>query len=195
MKRVGLTGGIGSGKSTVASIFEQLDIPVYFADDRGKYLLDHDLELKDAVRAAFGEEVYPEGKLDRKVLGAVVFSDPEKLTQLNALVHPAVGRDYRAWCEATATEDVPYTIKEAAILFETGGYTEMDVNLVVTAPEEMRIARVMARDEVDEEAVRARMERQWPEGDKVMLADYVIVNDGEHSLIEQVMALHRELSQ
>ncbi len=193
MKRVGLTGGIGSGKSTVARIFQSLGIPVYFADERGKYLLDHDIELKDAVSAAFGQEIYPEGRLDPKALGAVVFQDPERLKELNALVHPAVGRDYRAWCEATLTEAIPFTIKEAAILFETGGYKEMDETIVVSAPEELRVARVMERDGVEEEAVRARMERQWPEGDKVMLADYVIVNDGENSLIEQVVELWKVL--
>lgn len=193
MKRVGLTGGIGSGKSTVARIFQSLGIPIYFADDRGKYLLDHDIELKHAVTAAFGNEIYPESKLDRKALGTIVFQDPDRLKELNALVHPAVGRDYRAWCEATATEDIPFTIKEAAILFETGGYKDMDVNIVVTAPEELRIARVMERDVIDESAVRARMDQQWPEGDKVLLADYVIVNDGEISLIEQVVELWKEL--
>ena len=193
MKRVGLTGGIGSGKSTVARIFQSLGVPIYFADDRGKYLLDHDLELKEAVRAAFGESVYPGGKLDRKALGAIVFDSPDRLSELSALVHPAVGRDYLAWCEATAVEDNPFTIKEAAILFETGGYREMDATIVVSAPEELRISRVMSRDGVEEDAVRARMDRQWPEGDKVALADYVIVNDGELSLIEQVVELHKEL--
>lgn len=193
MKRVGLTGGIGSGKTTVARIFQSLGIPIYFADDRGKYLLDHDIELMVAVTAAFGSAIYPDGKLDRKALGAIVFQDPARLKELNALVHPAVRRDYRAWCEATATEDIPFTIKEAAILFETGGYKEMDVTIVVSAPEELRIARVMDRDGVEEREVRARMDQQWPEGDKVLLADYVIVNDGEHSLIEQVVELYREL--
>lgn len=195
MKRVGLTGGIGSGKSTVARIFQGLGIPIYSADDRGKYLLDHDLELKDAVRVAFGEAIYPDGNLDRKALGAIVFDDSERLSELSAMVHPAVGRDYRAWCEATAFEDIPFTIKEAAILFEAGGYREMDSIIVVTAPEELRIARVMSRDGVDEEAVQARIDKQWPEGDKVALADYIIVNDGEHSLIEQAVELWKELGE
>jgi dephospho-CoA kinase len=192
VKRIGLTGGIGSGKSTVARIFSQLGIPIYYADERGKYLLVHDLELKEAVKRAFGEAIYPNDALDAKALGAVVFNDPECLTALNALVHPAVRRDYIAWCEATQGE-AEYSIKEAAILFETGGQREMDATIVVTAPEPLRIERVMQRDGVGAAAVQSRLDRQWPEGDKVALADYIIVNDGDHSLIEQVKALDAEI--
>lgn len=188
--RIGLTGGIGSGKTTVAKIFSSLGVPIYYSDNRGKYLLDHDIDLKEKVILEFGDSVYPEGKLDRKALGAIVFNNAERLQALNALVHPAIGRDYRAWLESLAS-DKRFSIKEAAILFETGGHREMDETILVSAPEDMRVARVMARDGVSEEAVRARMDKQWPEGDKLELADYIIVNDGEHSLVEQVMGLYQ----
>lgn len=195
MIRVGLTGGIGSGKTTVARIFEALRIPIYYADSRGKFLLENDVDLKESVVETFGEEILnEEGAIERSKLAEIVFNDPDKLERLNSLVHPAVGRDYRAWCESTS-EGHPYTIKEAAILMETGLYREMDVNIIVTAPEELRVKRVMERDGADESQVRSRMDKQWPEGDKIPLADYIVVNDGEHSLIEQVLALHALLSQ
>lgn len=189
MKRIGLTGGIGSGKTTVARIFHSLGIPIYYADERGRHLLQQDVDLKDAIRKEFGDEVMVDQAIDRKALGSIVFKNPNRLAALNALVHPAVGRDYRAWCEATEGE-APYTIKEAAILFETGGHREMDATILVTAPEELRIERVMSRDGVTREEVLARMKNQWPEKDKVELADHIITNDGEHSLVLQVMDLH-----
>ena len=191
MIRVGLTGGIGSGKTTVAHIFESLCVPIYYADDRAKFLLDQDVELRQQVITEFGAHVYTEdGDLDKAKLATIVFKDAAKLADLNALVHPAVGRDYRAWCETMINASV-YSIKEAAILFETGIHREMDLNILVTAPETLRIRRVIERDGVTEDQVRARMERQWPDGDKIPLADFLIVNDGEHSLIEQVTQLHQ----
>lgn len=193
MKGVGLTGGIGSGKTTVARIFQGLGIPIYFADERGRFLLDHDLQLKEAIVKRFGEQLIESGNLNRAALAQIVFNDPSSLADLNALVHPAVNRDYRAWVESMDPE-TPYYLKEAAILFETGGHRQLDAVILVTAPEELRIQRVMARDGVKEEDVRARMSHQWMEEEKLPLADYLIVNDGEHSLIEQVMALHEELS-
>ncbi len=192
MKRVGLTGGIGSGKSTVARIFQSLGVPVYFADDRGKHLLVHDVDLKEAIVERFGEEILQDNEIHRPALASIVFSDSASLSDLNALIHPAVNRDYRAWCEASES-DIPYTLKEAAILFETGGHRQMDAVILVTAPEEMRIERVMKRDDVSKEAVLSRIARQWSEEDKIPLADYLILNDGEHSLIEQVITLHKEL--
>ncbi|NND93543.1 MAG: dephospho-CoA kinase [Flavobacteriales bacterium] len=195
MIRVGLTGGIGSGKSTVASIFSILGIPIYYADLRAKHLLATDMDLKESVITEFGKGILGEdGGVDRKALAELVFNDEEKLSKLNAIIHPAVGRDYRAWCEATAVGSYPYTIKEAAILFETGGYREMDTNILVTAPEEIRIERVVVRDGVSADDVRSRMDRQWSEMEKIPLADHIITNDNKHSLIEQVIQLHRNLS-
>lgn len=191
---VGLTGGIGSGKSTVARIFETLGIPVYTADDRAKFLMDRDVDLMEAIKSRFGPAIYTEQGLDRQALSDIVFRDGDALKDLNALVHPAVGRDFRAWVEGMEP-DIPYAIKEAAILFETGGHREMGVNILVTAPEELRIQRVMERDGVSEEDVEARIAKQWPDSDKEPLADHIIINDGVHSLIEQVMAIHEGLQQ
>ena len=194
MTLVGLTGGIGSGKSTVARIFETLGIPIYTADDRAKILMNHDVDLMEAIKSRFGAEVYSEEGLDRKALSDIVFQDGEALRDLNALVHPAVARDFRAWMEGLDS-DITYAIKEAAILFETGGQREMDVSILVTAPEDLRIQRVMERDGVGADAVKARMAKQWPDSDKEPLADHIIINDGSHSLIEQVMHIHSALQQ
>ncbi|MDA0714306.1 MAG: dephospho-CoA kinase [Bacteroidetes bacterium] len=192
MKRIGLTGGIGSGKTTVAKLFATLGAPIYMSDDRAKALMHSDLDLKQAITERFGQEVYPKGELDRKSLADRVFSNPAELADLNALVHPAVGQDFRAWLETMEQDGHPYIIKEAAILFETGADKEMDEVIVVTAPESLRIDRVMKRDGVDEASVRARISKQWTEEDKLERADHVIVNDGEHSLIEQVLALNKQ---
>jgi dephospho-CoA kinase len=192
VKLVGLTGGIGSGKTTVAHIFEKLGVPVYSSDDRAKALMHLDIELVQALSAHFGDDIYVDGHLDRARLAALVFQDENQLKKLNSLVHPAVGRDFRAWTESQE-KDTPYVIKEAAILIETGGHTEMDTVILVKADEQLRMERVMERDKVSEAAVRARMSHQWSEEDKVMYCDYIIENDGEQSLIEQVMQVHEEL--
>lgn len=192
MLRIGLTGGIGSGKSTVAKIFESFDIPVYYADDRAKFLMHHDVDLKNGLLETFGHEVWNDEGLNRALLAEIVFNDDEQLRKLNSLVHPAVGRDYRAWCETTQGE-APYSIKEAAILFETGGDREMDRVILVTAPEDVRIERVMKRDEVSEESVRSRMAKQWKDEEKIPLADHIIDNSGDESLILQVQAIDKAL--
>ena len=190
MKKIGLTGGIGSGKTTVAKIFETLGVPVYYSDDRAKKIMEFDHDLISAITATFGEEVYVDGKLQRKVLANIVFTDPERLAELNKLVHPAVGRDFRAWCEGMSAENA-YVLKEAAIIFETGGHKFLDQVLLVTCPEDLRIERVMARDGVEAQSVKDRMARQWSDADKVKLADHVIDNSPDVSLIDQVLALHK----
>jgi len=192
MRRIGLTGGIGSGKTTVARIFERLRIPIYYSDERAKQLMTVDIDLVDAVTKEFGPDIYSDGQLNRKALADIVFSNPARLKALNALVHPAVGRDFRAWCEGVSPA-TDYVVKEAAIIFETGGHRFLDEVIMVSAPEQLRLERVMARDGVEESAVRARMDRQWSEEDKLQLADHVILNDGSISLIEQVVDLHKEL--
>ena len=189
--RVGLTGGIGSGKSLVASVLQHLGVPIYFADLAGRRLLATDPNLIAAVRAEFGEEVFTGPDIDRTKLGAQVFGDPDRLAVLNGLVHPAVARDYTAWQAVHATAQ--YTVKEAAILFETGTHKSADKVVLVAAPESVRVARVMARDGVDEASVRQRMARQWPEERKRALADYIIENDGTRMLLPQVIAVHRQL--
>ncbi len=192
MLKVGITGGIGSGKTTVCKIFETLGIPVYYADDRAKWLMTHDSELVEAISNAFGREAYsPEGQLNRAYLAKVVFGDDEKLGQLNALVHPAVFRDGLQWHHSQT--DAPYTLREAALLFESGSYRAIDKMIVVAAPLPVRIKRVMERDQVTEAAVMARIEKQWPEEEKVKRADFVIFNSGERLLVPQVLEIHRSL--
>ena len=190
MLHIGITGGIGSGKSSVCRIFEVLGIPVYYADDRAKWLMNHDRNLKSGIIGLFGEQAYLQnGDLNRKYIGSIAFTDPGKLADLNALVHPAVLRDGFDWQEAQT--GVPYTLKEAALLFESGSYKFLDKVITVYAPLELRLERVMTRDGVDRKTVMDRVTKQMPEEEKLELADYVVYNDGTRSIIGQVMELHR----
>jgi len=192
MLQVGITGGIGSGKTTVCRLFEVLDIPVYYADDRAKELMVADPELRQGIRALLGDQAYTEdGQLDRAWIAGQVFGNEEKLQALNGLVHPAVWRDTARWKEAH--HDSPYTLREAALLYESGGHNMVDVMLVVTAPETLRIQRVQKRDGLSEADIRSRMDRQWPQSEKDKRADYLIVNDGRQSLIQQVWRIHHKL--
>lgn len=193
MHHLGITGGIGSGKTTVCKIFETLGIPIYYADERAKYLMSHDAELIKGIIELFGKEAYLEPHvLNRAHIAKVAFNDKEKLNQLNALVHPAVARDGQTW--QAAQQNVPYTLKEAALLYESGSYRSLDKIIVVTAPLEIRIQRVMARDGAKREEVEARIAKQMPEEEKVKLADFVVYNDGARALIPQVIAIHRHFS-
>lgn len=192
--RVGITGGIGSGKTTVCRIFELLGIPVYYADEWAKWLINNDDEVKKGIVEIFGPDAYTsEGEYNRAFVARIVFDNKETLAALNALVHPAVERHSRQWHERQSQTGVPYTLKEAALLIESGSARFLDCLIVVTAPEALRIRRVVQRDGIAEKQVRARMERQLPEADKVKLADYVIVNDGAQMLIPQVWQIHRAL--
>ena len=192
MKRVGITGGIGSGKSTVCMIFEQLGIPVYYADQQAKWLMVHDESLREAIAALLGAEAYlPQGQLNSRWIASRVFQHPALLEQLNALVHPAVAAHSEQW--HLRQSSVPYTLYEAALLYESGGYKKMDCMITVTAPLPTRIERVMLRDQCSREEVEARIARQMPEGEKVARADFVIVNDGQQSLVFQVLQVHHSL--
>ncbi|MFN0013872.1 MAG: dephospho-CoA kinase [Saprospiraceae bacterium] len=192
--RVGVTGGIGSGKSTVCRIFEALGVPVYDADHWAKWLIVNDPEVRAALVNLFGSEAYqPDGSYDRARVAGIVFSNPEKLAALNAAVHPAVERHSRAWHDQQTLGGCAYTIKEAALMVESGSHRLLDVLVVVTAPEDVRVRRVMERDGVSEAAVLARLHSQMPEADKAALADFRIVNDGQHLLVPQVWAVHRTL--
>lgn len=192
MLKVGITGGIGSGKTTVCRLFELLGAPVYYADERARYLMHHDVAVRSAIVDAFGAEAYtPSGELDRAYLAQLAFADPQQLQALNAIVHPAVAEDEARW--QVAQEGVPYTLKEAAILFESGSYKNVDRVIVVYAPRELRLARAMQRDGASAEAIEARMAKQMPEEEKLQHADYIVHNDGQQMLIPQVWALHRAL--
>ncbi len=192
MFTVGVTGGIGSGKSTVCRIFGVLGIPVFSSDGEGKRLLDEDAGVRALVAAAFGAELYTRGRLDRKALAARVFNDAGALARLNAIVHPAVRQAFATWA---GMQRAPYVINEAALLVETGAYRQLDHLIVVTAPEEERVRRVMARDGSDADQVRSRMRHQADDPQRAQAADTIIGNDGSTPLIPQVLAAHRKLLQ
>lgn len=194
MLKVGITGGIGTGKTTACRLFEGLGVPVYYADDRAKQLMHDDDTLKSQLITAFGKNVYTkEGVLDRAYLAGLVFKDSAQLKRLNAIVHPAVYVDSAAWQTKQAHQGMVYTLKEAALLYETGSYAELDKIIVVTAPEAMRIQRVMQRDQTTEEVVRARMAKQLPQEEKEQRADYLLTNITLEELSKQVHQLHQEL--
>ncbi|MGB5944159.1 MAG: dephospho-CoA kinase [Leeuwenhoekiella sp.] len=186
MKIVGLTGGIGSGKSTVAKIFETLGIPVYIADTEAKRLM-HTPQLKTQIIKLLGEAAYQENKLNRNYVSTQVFDDPDLLTKLNAIVHPAVKSDFRHWANK---QHAPYVIKESAILFETGGDRECDLTILVTAPERERIRRVIQRDGTTAEEVLKRINKQWPDARKKELATFVLQNQNLQNTIKKVRKIH-----
>jgi len=188
--KVGITGGIGSGKSTVAKVFEVLGIPVYYADDAAKRLMNEDELLKTELQHLFGKETYIDGRLNRKYLADLVFNDEEKLSLLNSIVHPATLRDSDEWMMQQYT---PYAIKEAALIFESGAQEHLDYVIGVSAPLPVRLQRVMKRDHVTREEVKARMEKQMDESIKMRLCDYVITNDEQELVIPQVIKIHQEL--
>lgn len=188
--RIGITGGIGSGKSTVAKIFEAFGIPCYYADSNAKRLMVEDDEVKSDLIAYFGEELYPEGVLNRAWLAQKIFESEEDRQFVNGVVHPAVAKDFEKWADE---QSAPYVLREAAILFETGGYKSSDANILVTAPEEVRIERVMNRDGVDRQSVVARIRSQWSDEHKSKLADFIILNDGNSTLIPQVHTIHEAI--
>ncbi len=190
MLRVGLTGGIGSGKTTVARIFEVLGIPVYDADSASKRLMAENKELKDQIKNFFGEEAYKDGELNRKYLAEEVFQKSQKIDLLNSLVHPATIKDAAEWMEK---QKAPYIIKEAALIFESGSQKLLDYVIGVKAPLSLRLQRAMDRDHITEKQVKARMEKQMDEETKLRLCNYVIVNDEQQLLIPQVLELHEKL--
>jgi dephospho-CoA kinase len=187
MIKIGLTGGIGSGKSTVAQIFEVIGIPVYYADAASKRLMNEDDELKNNIKNAFGEESYTNDLLNRKYLSDFVFNDPERTKLLNSIVHPATIKDAAAWMQMQST---PYGIKEAALIFESGSNKDLDYVIGVKSPAELRIKRAMVRDNISAAQVQARIDRQMDEEEKMRLCDYVIVNDEHQMLIPQILTLH-----
>lgn len=185
---VGITGGIGSGKTTVANMFfKEYGIPVYIADDEAKKLM-HGEAIRKEIKALFGPESYDEeGNLNRKFLADRVFNNKELLEQLNAIVHPRVESHFKEW---VLQQTSPYILYEAAILFETGRYKELDYTILVTAPEKTRIARVMKRDGVTEEQVKARMKNQWSDNKKKKLSNWIIYNENIAKTARQVAKTH-----
>lgn len=188
MIKIGITGGIGSGKTTVCKLFESLNIPIYYADGRAKWLMGNDPQLKKNITELFGEEAYlVDGTLNRVFISSVAFQNQAKLSELNALVHPAVQKDGEIWF--SQQKNAPYAIKEAALLIESNSYKQLDEIIVVTAPVEVRVERVMLRDNMKKESVMARVSKQMSDKERAQFADYVIDNNGK-DLMEQVMKIH-----
>ena len=190
MKKIGLTGGIGSGKSTIAEVFKVLNIPVYNSDERAKALMNENAKLIDEISNVFGAHIYQNGELNRAELGAIVFKNPELLQQLNAVVHPVVGDDFNTWCN---NQQSKYVIKEAAIIFETGINKMLDGVIAVIAPDELRIKRVLKRPGMTEELIKDRMSRQLPSETLVEKANWLINNDETVLVIPQVLKVHEEI--
>jgi dephospho-CoA kinase len=190
MLKIGITGNIGGGKTTVSKIFEVLDIPVFYADDAAKKVMVEDPLLIDTLKTTFGSGAYfDNGTLNRKYIAGIVFNNEAELAKLNAIVHPAVFRAFDAW--VAQVKHAPYVLKEAALLFESSSYKMCDHSIMVTAPLELRINRVMQRDGLSRAEVESRNARQFSEEKKTELADYVIQNDDTELVIPQVLELHR----
>lgn len=190
MLKIGLTGGIGSGKSLVAHIFEVLGIPVYYADTAAKEIMNNDEVLKTEIIKHFGAASYVDGVLDRKYIASKVFENKEQLAILNSFVHPATIRDAEKWMER---QQAPYTIKEAALIFESGSQEHLDYTIGVYAPKSLRILRTMQRDNITRDEVLKRMSNQINEEIKMRLCDFVIYNDEQKAILPQVLVLHEEL--
>ncbi|MGJ1263544.1 dephospho-CoA kinase [Sphingobacterium spiritivorum] len=188
--KIGITGGIGAGKSIICNIFKVLGVPVYNADQEAKDIMIKSEEVKAALKETFGNETYFEdGSLNRAFLSSKVFGDEAQLKLLNGIVHPAVIHAGEEWSEK---QTAVYSLKEAALLFETGSYRQLDYTILVTAPEDIRIARVVARDHTDEAKVRDRISKQMSDKEKSELADFIVINDGIQPLLPQVLHLHQQ---
>lgn len=193
MHKIGITGGIGAGKSTVTRIFEVLDVPVYNADHGAKALMTHNKSIREQIIQLLGPQAYnADQTLNTEWIAGVVFNDRWQLSRLNGIVHPAVESDYNEWHHCHS--GVAYTLKEAALIFDAGSYLTLDATIVVVAEEALRIERVMKRDQVLSESVKARIDQQWPESRRIQLADFIIDNNERIPLITQVLDIHRELT-
>lgn len=194
MLRIGITGGIGTGKSFVCNLFQYLGIPVYDADLRAKQLVNESESVQQKIREAFGPESFTQtGEYNRKFIGTKIFQHPEMKQMLEQIIHPAVREDTLRWFERNEKKHLPYVLKEAALLFESGSYADLDKIIVVDAPMELRIERIKQRDGLTENEIISRMNSQWPQEVKLRRADYVINNDGKSSLIPKVWAIHHVL--
>lgn len=191
MKKIGLTGGIGVGKTFVAKLFHQMGIPVFNADIEAKKCMVSDSELIKNIKLIFGNVIYIDGKLQKEILASIIFSDIKKLNKLNALVHPVVKQSFLDWCEKQESEIV---VKEAAILFESNSHIGLDKVICVTAPENIRIQRVQQRDNDSINQIKSRIESQMKQSEKVKLSDYIIVNDGVELILPQVIKIISQIS-
>lgn len=192
MLKIGLTGGIGSGKSFVCHIFSHLGIPIYNSDERGKWLMNHDTDLKNKIISLFGPTAYLNDELNRKFIAEKVFNNKGLLAGLNQIVHPSVAIDFKEWHTQQNTK-ASFVIQEAAILFESGAYKNMDHVILVTAPEELRIHRVMQRDNISRIEVQNRIKNQYPTEKLKPLADFIIQNDDKELILPQIIDIYQKL--
>jgi dephospho-CoA kinase len=189
MFKVGITGGIGTGKTTVCKIFELLNVPIFYADDSAKFLMITNLTLIQGIKQSFGDDAYlPTGELNRKYIAELVFKNPKNIEKLNNLVHPQVFKAFDDW---SIKQQSPYVLKEAALLFESKSYKKNDLNVLVSSPLELRISRVIRRDNTTKEKIEERMCNQLAENEKQKLANYMINNNEQDFLIPQVLKLHQ----
>ena len=192
MIKVGITGGIGSGKTTVCKVFQILGVPIYFADIRAKVILDTNEEVKLKIINCFGNELLSDsGFVDRIKLAAFVFNSKEKLEKLNAILHPLVQIDFENWLKQHGTYN--YILKEAAILFESGSFKNLDSIITVIAPLDLRISRVMFRDDISKSQIESRIDKQISDEEKIKRSQFVIYNNEEEFLIPQILKIHKQL--
>ena len=190
MKIIGLTGGIGSGKSKILSVFSSYGIPCYESDRRAKWLMQEDAELKSQIKSLFGDQIYENNQFNQRKLAKLVFTKKGKLEALNSLVHPRVKMDFKSFVNQLET---PYIIKEAAILFETGGEKDCDATILVTAPEKLRVQRVLNREKTNSMDIKARINNQWSDEKKIPLADYIINNIDWDKTLKKIDEIHQKL--
>jgi dephospho-CoA kinase len=190
LKKIGITGGIGSGKSVVGQILEAMHFPVYYSDQQSKVLVETDLEIREELIKLLGTEVYLDGKLNRPFLTQQLFSNDDLRLKINQIIHPKVREAFTIWVNKQSSNLV---FNEAAILFETGAYQSMDYNILVTAPLELKIERVLKRDNITINEIQERISKQWSDEEKIPLADFVIVNDEVKPLLKQVEAILKKV--
>ncbi len=190
--KIGITGGIGAGKSTICRVFEWLGIPIYYADNQAKLLISENENLKNKIKTLLGPESYnKKGEYNRKFVGEKIFGNPKLLKELNALIHPVVATDYNDWFQSH--NDSKYTLKEAAILFESGSNVGLDYVIGVHAPLEVRIKRVAERDQLTTKAIKARIKNQMAQDEKMKKCDFLIDNGGKELIVQQVIKIHKKL--
>lgn len=188
MQHIGITGGIGSGKTTICNVFAQLGIPIYNADTRAKFLVKHSLQQE--ISKEFGADIFKNGQLNKELLAQRAFMSKEQTDKLNAIVHPAVEEDYKKW---QLEQDAFYTLKEAALLIESGSYQKLDALILVLAPLEVRIKRTKKRDNSSREQVLSRINKQLSDEEKLPYATYTINNSGKESIIKQILSIHQQI--
>ena len=193
MIKVGLTGGIGSGKTFIAEVFQNLGVPIFNSDIVAREITDNNSDVKKSLVSHFGKEAYHNDKLNRQFIAGMVFENPELLELMNKIVHPQVEKEFLSWC--ANYEDKRYIIKEAAIIFETGIYKKLDLNILVKAPEEIRIKRILKRDNTDIQNIRKRMKNQWDDLQKEKLADFILINDGHTLILPQIIEIHNKINE